>query len=48
MEITHVAQDPKDTENVIVTWKMTKQEYAELMFQAEEEIDNAEDENSNS
>ena len=48
MEIKHVAQDPKDKDNIIVTWHMTKQEYTDLMSQAEEEIDNAEDENSNS
>ena len=37
MEITHVAEDG---DSVTVTWEMTKEEYAELMFQAEEELDN--------
>ena len=36
--------DQKYINNIIVTWKMTREEYADLMFKAEEEIADAEDE----
>jgi len=38
MEITHIAQDPKDDTFIIVTWSMTKKEYAELLDSAQEEV----------
>jgi hypothetical protein len=46
MEITHVAEEDYE-DVVIVTWKMTKAEYDELVAEAQKEVEDAEDKTNN-